>query len=442
MKYVITHCYTDKNKGDAAIIIATTQLIKEVDKKAEIDFISTYSSIDERFEKEHESVKDFGSRVLPALFGEPLYLFGIKNDKLRIISFIIDFLRFSFLLISKNKILIKLLLNKKEIESFKSFVLSDIIISKGGSYLCTENNSIRQTFSLIRMLYPFILAKRYKKKIFIFSQSLGPVEGKFNQWLFKKALLNIEIIFLREALCLDKYEVVKEVCKNTTYRIIPDTAFFLKNDGEEKLPVDIDIKKYNIGYTIVDHDFKYISDEKEKEDKRENYKKSIIESMKYCIDKYGSIIHIFPQVSANISHTGHNDMKISKEIEDAFIGTKYQQYINFYNQEWTPIELRNSYSKMKFLIGTRLHSVIFTLSTETPAINISYHGTKSLGILSGITNYDKYVIDINTIEPQKLIKTIENLLENEIEIKQILRTDILRMKKELYEAIEESICRI
>jgi colanic acid/amylovoran biosynthesis protein len=438
MRYVITHCYTDKNKGDEAIIIATTQLIKEIDATSDISLISTYGYRDERVEKEHELIKKYGNRVLPALFGEPLSLFGIKNDKLRIISFFIDLIKFTLLLISQNHLFIRTFLSKKEIESLKNFILADVIIAKGGSYLYTENNSLRQSFSLIRMLYPFILAKRYRKKIVIFSQSLGPIEGKINQWIFKKVLLNIDSIFLRESLCLDKYESVKEVCQNVSCKIIPDSAFFLKTE-EENLPVDIDIKKYNIGYTIVDHDFKYIKTEEEKEKKIKNYKESIIESMEYCIENYNAIVHIFPQVSGDLSHTGHNDMRISKEISDSFTGTKYENSIHFYNQEWSPVELRNSYSKMRFLIGTRLHSVIFTLSTETPAINIAYHGTKSLGILKGITNYEKYVVDINTIQPYILLEVIQKLIENNNEIKKDLKVDVKRMKKELYDAMSE-IC--
>lgn len=441
MKYVITHCYTDKNKGDAAITIATTQLIREVDPDADISFISTYGTKDERVEKEHELIGNYGSRVLPALFGEPIALLGIKNDKLRIISFFIDLVKFTLLLVSQNNLFIKLFLNKKEIESFKFFSSADVLIAKGGSYLYTENSSLRQSFSLIRMLYPFILAKRYKKKIVIFSQSLGPVEGRFNQWVFKKVLSNIDSIFLRESLCLDKYKIVKDVCQNVGCKIIPDSAFFLKSDEKENLPIDIDITKYNIGYTIVDHDFKYIKNYKEKENKKENYKRSIIESMKYCINNYNAIVHIFPQVSVNLSHTGHNDMRISKEISDSFIDTKYENSIYFYNQEWSPTQLRTLYSQMEFLIGTRLHSVIFTLSTETPAINIAYHGTKSLGILRSITNYEEYVIDINTIEPKRLLEVIEKLVENKENIKKDLKTDILKMKEELHKAMSE-VCSI
>jgi len=437
MKYIITHCYTDKNKGDAAIIIATAQLIKEVDSNADISFISIYGAKDCRIDKEHELIKDHGDRVLPALFGEPLPLFGIKNDKSRIISFFLDLIKSMLLLISSNSKFIKLFLNEKERESFNFFYLADVIISKGGSYLYAENTSLRQTFSLIRMLYPFILAKRYKKKIVIFSQSLGPVEGRFNQLIFKKVLLDINSIFLRESLCLDRYIIVKDVCKNVSCKIIPDSAFFLKSDKQENSPVNIDVTKYNVGYTIVDHDFKYIENNQEKEIKKENYKKSIIESMKYCIDKYSAIVHIFPQVSVDLSHAGHNDMKISKEIADSFVGTKYEEYINFYNQEWTPTELRSSYSKMQFLIGTRLHSVIFALSTETPAINISYHGTKSLGILRGIRNYEKYVVDINTIKPKIFIEVIEELTAEKERIKQDLKVDNLRIKKELYKAMRE-----
>ncbi|MDY0116837.1 MAG: polysaccharide pyruvyl transferase family protein, partial [Sulfurimonadaceae bacterium] len=156
-----------------------------------------------------------------------------------------------------------------------------------------------------------------------------------------------------------------------------------------------------------------------------------------CIDNYKAIIHIFPQVSAELSHTGHNDIKISREIRDGFIGTKYEKYIYFYDEDWTPTQLKSLYSQMEFLIGTRLHSVIFTLSTSTPAINIAYHGTKSLGILSALTDYDKYVIDINDINFDKLLKTIKLIIKNKNLIIQKLKEDNIKIKSDLLIAMKD-----
>ncbi|MBP1680103.1 MAG: polysaccharide pyruvyl transferase [Proteobacteria bacterium] len=438
MKYVITHCYTDKNKGDAAIVIATTQLIHRVDKKADISMLSTYGEGDMRLQTDHKIIGKYANRVLPSIFPEPVTFFGFNSDKLRIVSFIINFLKSLLLLVSKNRLLIKLCFKEHEVESINIFLDADIILSKGGSFLYTENASLRQFLSLIRMLYPFVLAKRYNKKSVIFSQSLGPVIGQLSQWLFRYVIKNVDLIYLRESLCLEKYDVVKHICHSGKCKIIPDSAFYLKHE-EMLLPIHIDHLAFNVGYTIVDHDFKYLSSEEEKQQCSENYIQSIIDSMKHLIDTHNAVIHIFPQVTTDISHLGHNDMKISKKIKDYFDNTKYENSIKLYTLDLTPMQLRSLYEKMEIFIGTRLHSVIFALSVCTPSINISYHGTKSKGILKEIKDYEKYVVDINTINSTNLMFLIEDLLLNRIKIKNELTLNLLDINQKLENAIDE-IC--
>ena len=436
MKYSLVHCYTDKNKGDAAIIIATTQLIKDADSSAEISLHSTYGYNDLRLETDHKIIKGYGNTLFPAIFPEPLIPFGLKIEKFRILNFLVSFIKSCLILISKNKIFLNLFLNTKELNTVKDLLNTDFIISKGGSFLCTENASIRQTLSLVRMLYPLVFAKRYGKKSVIFSQSLGPVVGEFNVWLFKKVLSNVGKIYLRESLCLNKYEYVKEVCQENRCKIIPDSAFYLKSDSDST-PIVIDKNCFNVGYTIVDHDFKYIDLKSEVNTKAEAYKESIINSMKYLIDKYNAQIHIYPQVQVDISIDGHNDMRISNEIRDIFKNTKYESKIKFYNENWTPIELRNLYGLMDIFVGTRLHSVIFSLSVGTPAINIAYHGTKSQGILAGINEYEKYVVDINTITSNELISLIDELIINKTQIKAQLNDSMKIINNNLLNAMKE-----
>lgn len=400
---------------------------------------STYGLHDERLNTDHNIIKKYANQLFPGCFYEAEPLFGFKNDKLRIFTFLWIFMKSILMLISDNKVFLRVFLKKREVEAINTFLGSDVIISKGGSFLVTENSSLRQTLSLIRMLYPFILANRYHKKIVIFSQSLGPVEGKFNRWLFEKVLASVDTIYLRESLCVDKYLSVKTVCLKTKCKIIPDTAFYLQSEGNNDVPIKINTNMFNVGYTLVDHDFKYISSQTEVEEKRKNYKQSIIESMKYLIDKESAIIHIFPQVRVDISVLGHNDMRISQEIKEIFYGTKYEEKVHFYDENWTPVQLRNLYEKMDIFIGTRLHSVIFSLSVYTPSINIAYHGTKSQGILAGIRDLDKYVIDINTINEKILLECIKGLLIDRVTIEENLINDIFAMKNKLESAMKEII---
>ncbi|MEQ8182885.1 polysaccharide pyruvyl transferase family protein [Marinobacter salarius] len=437
MKYAITHCYTDKNKGDAAIIVATSKLVRDLDSNAEIKMFSTYRVGDQRLNEEHEIIRRHAEKVHPALFGEPVpYLFG-WGKWTRSLSFILDFIRYSMLLISKNEKYINLFLKKEEINALADFLESDVIISKGGSFLFTENTSVRQTLSLVRLLYPFMLARRYGKRVYIFSQSLGPVEGVVNRYIFKTALKNVSGIYLRESLCLEKYEPVSELCNEVPFGIVPDTAFYLGSDVDEAGAIDIDRSQFNVGFTVVDHDFKYLEDGREREIRALEYKNSLIESVKYLVDTHGAVVRIFPQVIVDNSYLGHNDIKMSREIVNAFAGTRYEDSVIFHEGDWSPSQLRCMYSKMDIFVGTRLHSVIFSLSCSVPSVNISYHGTKSQGILAGIDGIGSCVVDINKIDKHKLIEKISFVIENREALRLSLRQQMPQIRTRLRRAMEE-----
>jgi colanic acid/amylovoran biosynthesis protein len=436
MKYALTHCYTDKNKGDAAIIIATTQLIRQQDRSAEINMFSTFGPNDSQFKKEHRFISKYANNMYPGMFYQPRPLLA-GSDKSRVIHLTWIFMKFMLLLATSNRLVQKIFFNKLEREGIKDFLDSDVIISKGGSYITSQNTSPRQCVSLFTMLYPFFLAKRYNKKMFIFSQSLGPVVGSLNQWLTRKALSGIEKIFLREDTCLKNYSEIKALSHYVDMEVIPDTAFFLKSDStHSNHDVNIDVDKFNVGMTLVDHAFKYISNKIEKIEKIENYKRSIIENIKHLIESQDAYIHIFPQVISENSHLGHSDVKISKEIEEKCKELGYGSRVKYHVGDYNPMQLREMYRLMKIFIGTRLHSVIFSLSVNVPSINIAYHGTKSQGILKAIKGFENNVINIDIITPELLISKTNTLCDDRELLKNNLLIENIRLRGQLENAIK------
>jgi colanic acid/amylovoran biosynthesis protein len=436
MKYALTHCYTDHNKGDAAIIISTTQLIRQQDSSAEINMFSTFGPNDSQFKQEHEFVSQYADNMYPGMFYQPRPVIG-GSDKSRAIHLVWIFIKFMLLLVTSNRFVQKLFFTKLEREGIKEFLESDVVISKGGSYITSQNTSPRQCISLFTMLYPFFLAKRYNKKMFIFSQSLGPVVGSFNQWLTKNALSGIEKVFLRENVCLNSYDEIKALADHVDMEVIPDTAFFLINESvHSKHNVKIEEDKFNVGFTLVDHAFKYISTQKEKNEKIDNYKQSIIESIKYLIENNDAYIHIFPQVISENSHLGHSDVRISMEIEAKCKELGYGSRVKYHAGDYNPMQLREMYRLMEIFIGTRLHSVIFSLSVNVPSINIAYHGTKSQGILGAIEGFEKNVIEIDDITPAMLIGKTKLLLDDRALLKTKLLSENVRLKSRLQQAIK------
>jgi colanic acid/amylovoran biosynthesis protein len=442
MKYSLTHCYTDKNKGDAAIIVSTTQLIRELDSEAEIHMFSTFGPNDRQFKEEQNFISRFATNLFPGLFYQPQPIFKDK-DFSRIFHFFWIFIKFSVLLTTHNKFVLKLFFSKYERKGIATFLSSDVIISKGGSYITAQNSTVRQSLSLLHMLYPFILSKRFGKKIVIFSQSLGPVKGRFNRWLLRFALSNVESIYLREELCLKKYIEIEQLSKKVPTKVIPDSAFYLKDEQLlSQHDISIDKSELNVGFTIVDHAFKYIEEEDMKNQKIECYKLALVETIEFLVKEQGAKIHIFPQVIADNSHTGHNDVIISKEIERICHERGMEGSVIYHLGDYNPMQLRSMYSAMDIFVGTRLHSVIFSLSQNVPSINIAYHGTKSQGILNLINGFGEFVIPIDDIDTDKLKNRVQLLLNKRKSLKSMLVEENVRLCTELEKAMNEVIAII
>jgi len=439
MKFMLTHCYTDHNKGDAAIIVSTIQLIKKLDENAEINLLSTFGPKDYRFKTEHEFVKEFSNKIYPGLFHVPEPLIR-GSEWSRLLSYILIMLKSLVLLITKQPIILSAFYTKNEIEGINKFIDSDIILSKGGSYLTAQNTSLRQSLSLISLLYPFFLSRRYKKKIVIFSQSLGPIKGKFNQWITKVALSKIDACYLREKVCVETYKEISNIGEVIGFKYIPDSAFSLSLDkkySEFDLPINSSF--FNVGFTLVDHAFKYISSDKDRLCKIEIYKNAVVKSMIHLIEDKNAYIHIFPQVISDNSHLGHSDVKISKEVEQTLSQLGYADRVKYYYYDFNSMQLKNMYSNMDIFIGTRLHSVIFSLSCNVPSINIAYHGTKSQGILSGIEGFEELVLSIDTLTEDILIAKTNYLFDKMELLRKNLEIQNIAQQKRLVEAMSEVI---
>ena len=66
---VVTHIYSDRNRGDAAITLATIQQLEE--RNYSVDLLSQYSFKDQRFHHDHRQFHQKGYSPHPALFPEP-----------------------------------------------------------------------------------------------------------------------------------------------------------------------------------------------------------------------------------------------------------------------------------------------------------------------------------------------------------------------------------
>jgi colanic acid/amylovoran biosynthesis protein len=89
------------------------------------------------------------------------------------------------------------------------------------------------------------------------------------------------------------------------------------------------------------------------------------------------------------------------------------------------------------MVGTRFHSVIFSLNVGVPSIAIAYGGNKGKGIMNVLGNGD-YSIDMDKVDDEKLIRlfdSIENNRERYLSILREKRKEIEMQRIDLIETI-------
>lgn len=78
--------------------------------------------------------------------------------------------------------------------------------------------------------------------------------------------------------------------------------------------------------------------------------------------------------------------------------------------------LKAVYSNFYFFIGTRFHSIIFSLTSLVPSIAIGYGGNKAKGIM-GDFRLDDYVVQIQDVESDLLINMFDKAISEYDNIK-------------------------
>ena len=143
-KIVLINSYSDNNKGDLGIILGTIKTLKESNQNCEISAISSFAKKDIFFKTEHEELKKYVTKIVPTVIGR------VDNKSLlgKIIKVMTDYFKIFFINFSP-KFLLKIYLKMFHKEILSEILSSDLIISKGGSFLCNRDNYIDKIMSTV-----------------------------------------------------------------------------------------------------------------------------------------------------------------------------------------------------------------------------------------------------------------------------------------------------
>jgi colanic acid/amylovoran biosynthesis protein len=384
MKILISHVYSNGNKGDAALLSVLVSDIRRGFDGAQMTILSLDEiTSNEKFEG--VSVKNsfmyYARDTYENKFIKVLYAFYVGTATLLWAAFY-RLTKLSLPLPRDLKNLVDLYLD------------ADLIIPVGGGYIRSQRGFMN-TIGLFFIVHPFFFSYLLGKKTIGYSQSVGPFGNKFQAWMSKESIKTLDGILVRENISLDllkKWGITKNVFLSV------DSGFSFKSNTAVDIRQEFKISKEKmlVGITVRT----WLAAKQQAQ-----YEKTIAQLCDDIVKKYKAVIVFIPQVTVELQ--ADDDRESSKRV---FQYMKCKEQSRLILEKYDHHKIKAIYGGLDYLIGTRFHSVIFGITSYVPSIAIGYEH-KTLGIMTDL-GLEKWVLDIKNIEIENAKSLFDELVKN------------------------------
>ena len=384
MKILITHFFSKKNKGDAAINTVLVHELKKKYPKAHIVLSSTDAfAPGERFE---------GVLFVSSILYEALYVSVHPVTRI---------LRTLYVLVAS---LLWVLTKKRTYvpDGLRGFLealsTADLVVPTGGSYLMASS-SIQSNIVLILQLWPIFLAKLLNKKVVMYAQSIGPFENGFGRTSARYVLDTVASIEAREP--ITKAILLALGVNKPTITVSADAAFLFSSKFKKTMKEFLNKKgatdsKIKVGITV-----KRCYDDI----RQEKYEKSIGGLVQHLIEKYDAQVIFVPQCTSTLHND--DDRVVSRAIVKSMQSPKN---VFLLEDEFDHYHIKSLFENLDYLVATRMHSAIFAITGHVPTLAIAYeHKTKGTMEALGLS---KWCIDLADVNFTSLTQKFDALYEN------------------------------
>jgi len=257
---------------------------------------------------------------------------------------------------------------------------TDLFVFGGGGLL----QDLTSSWSIYYYLGLILLAKLFFKKVFLFSQGVGPIKRRISRKVTGIVLGFVDLITVRDE--LSKFEL-ERLNKNLSVSIAPDPVF------------NLDRFTFRKGVTINEQPAIGVSLQGLGEDER--FRETVREICDELVRKIESKIIFIPFHKLE-------DLKISEDI----IANRTNDYRLFL---WQDIEdLFEFYNKIDLILGMRLHSIILACLLGKPFVAICLPKTHPLydPKVEGFLELLDYKAINMAVPPAEIAGKVQEILAN------------------------------
>lgn len=404
----------DLNRGDQALVWEAVRFINDVYHNEEVNIKIMATDIGEDAEIQIKQSLARGYSFLPQLLNHPGRNAKKKNEDRESYTLstyftwgcqaLYDYCH-TRLLLSESKYIRgigKLFLNSKEKNIIKEFEQADAIYFKGGGWLHSFG-SITDIYLSYYFLFHFRLAEALRKKVYVLPNSIGPLVNSIYQKMVVNTLKRCTLVTVRERISLS-------VLENFNVRAFyyPDFGFYLKPSEKDFKPYlmshGVDFDKEKVVVTLRPNRF---SGEKDGHQLYLNYVLGAVRLVEYLV-KNNYHVTFFAHTLGPSSH--EDDRNAIQDVHNCLSTEILRNTTTIEDFSLTCEDVEKIYSYYDYMMGTRFHSVIFSLNVGVPAGVIAYGGNKGKGIMEVLNNGD-YTVDMNKVTEESLVELFIKLRE-------------------------------
>ncbi|MEA2021430.1 MAG: polysaccharide pyruvyl transferase CsaB [Candidatus Caldatribacteriota bacterium] len=295
------------------------------------------------------------------------------------------------------------------LQILKCFAHTDIFISGGGGLL---QDSTGRGWSILYYLGLILMAKIYRIPVMFYAQGIGPVKRQFNKILIKWVLNQVDLITVRDR---QSKELLKKLeVKNPLVHVNADPSFLLEKKNIDTLLEKIPhLKEFIYGNNqqlvgISVRSYKGNS---------ENLRKKIALIADNLIQEYEAKIIFIP-------FKAEEDISLSIKIMEIMENSK-QVYI--LEEQFEPEILLTLISRLSFMLGVRLHSIMFSCLVQIPFLAFNYDPK----VKNFVYNLDlpELLLDLDDLSLKAIKKKVEYVRENNDKIIKILSKKVKVLKE-------------
>lgn len=414
-KVLIIPSNTDLNRGDQALVWESISLVEDVYGKEKVSCMIMSDLEGHDSYLQNRQTAKLNCQFVPPIIGHPGRKYktnkrdSIGYSKITIVQWGVQAIKDYFhtrLLLTNSSFLRQMgefVLSQKEKAALNQFLDCDVVYVKGGGFIHSYGG-ITDPYFMYFLTFHIRLAAAYGKDVILLPNSVGPLNNVIAKRIALEALKKCTLITVRENISkvfLNDF--------NLSSSLFPDLGFFLK-------PSETDMKKYllnhgiplnqkKVAITLRPYRFQGYDNAN---NLYTNYVNGVVSLVKYL---NGQGFHI-SFIAHTLGPSSHEDDRIAiNNVLDHLPEhiKNDSSYIEDFDLNCKEIE--KIYSYYDYMVGTRFHSVIFSLNVGVPSIAIAYGGNKSKGIMTVLGN-GEYSIDIDKVDDKKLIQLFVSLEAN------------------------------